>query len=192
MNPTLAAPDEDPFLWLEEIDGAASVDWVSAQNATTLQRFGGTTTQADADALAAIMDRPDNIPFITRRGEAIYNFWRDADHVRGLWRRTSLASFRTETPDWQTVLDVDAFAEAEGQDWVFHGAAVLPGSNARPNAAIADRLRMLRRFIVFLPDLFMLRTYTRALAVHVQTDKNQRSKLTPADGIGAAATGVGS
>ena len=129
MNPTLAAPDEDPFLWLEEIDGAASVDWVSVQNATTLQRFGGTTTQADADALAAIMDRPDNIPFITRRGEAIYNFWRDADHVRGLWRRTSLASFRTETPDWQTVLDVDAFAEAEGQDWVFHGAAVLPGSN---------------------------------------------------------------
>lgn len=129
MNPTLAAPDDDPFLWLEAVDGPAALEWVAAQNAVTQQQFDDAATHDDAVALAAIWDRPDNIPFITRRGAHIYNFWRDAVHVRGVWRRTSLDLFRTDAPDWQTVLDVDALAEAEGEDWVFHGAGVLAGTN---------------------------------------------------------------
>ena len=136
-RPTLAAPDDDPYLWLEDIDGAAAVAWVAGQNAATLQAFAGTEVQADADALAAVWDRPDNIPFVTRRGGQLYNFWRDAVHVRGLWRRTSLASFRKDAPDWEAVLDLDALAAAEGEDWVFHGATVLPKSNDRAMLALS-------------------------------------------------------
>ncbi len=125
IQPNLLEPDEDPRLWLEEIDGAAALEWVAAQNARTLAAFDDAALQADADALAEIMDRPDNIPFITRRGGQIYNFWKDAEHVRGLWRRTTLESYQTETPDWETVLDLDALAEAEGEDWTFGGADVI-------------------------------------------------------------------
>jgi prolyl oligopeptidase len=128
LRPTLAAPDDDPWLWLEEIDGAAALDWVAAQNARTLARCGGPDVEADRDALAAILDRPDNIPYVTRRGRHLYNFWRDAAHVRGLWRRTTLESFRTDAPAWEAVLDLDALAAAEGEDWVWHGATVLPDS----------------------------------------------------------------
>lgn len=126
LNPTLSTPDTDPRLWLEEVDGAAALAWVAAQNARTEARFADAAVARDQDALAAIMDRPDNIPFITRRGGQIYNFWKDATHVRGLWRRTTLDSFKTEAPAWETVLDIDALAETEGADWVFHGAVVLP------------------------------------------------------------------
>ena len=59
-------------------------------------------------------------------GERVYNFWRDDTHERGIWRRTSLASYRTAAPQWETVLDVDALAKGEGKAWVFHGANCLP------------------------------------------------------------------
>ncbi len=126
FQPTLADPDNDPRLWLEEIDGKAALAWVAAENARTLAQFNDAAVARDQDALAEIMDRPDNIPFVTRRGKYLYNFWKDAKNPRGLWRRTSLASFQTDTPDWETVLDIDALAATEGEDWVFAGSNVLP------------------------------------------------------------------
>ncbi len=131
LRPTLAAPDEDPYLWLEEVDGAAALAWVTARNAETRARFDGPGVAADQDALAAILDRPDNIPFVTRRHGWLYNFWKDATHVRGLLRRTTLESFRTDQPDWESVLDIDALAEAEAEDWVFQGSTVEPRQGRR-------------------------------------------------------------
>ena len=89
-RPTLAAPDDDPYLWLEEIDGERALAWVEAQNAATLARFGDARFAADRETLAAIFDRPDNIPLIARRGVQVFNFWKDAAHPRGLWRATTL------------------------------------------------------------------------------------------------------
>src|SRR5499427_9933496 len=83
-RPTLEAPDDDPYLWLEEIDGEGALAWVEAQNAATLARFGDARFAADRDTLAAIYDRPDNIPVIARRGLRVFNFWKDAAHPRGL------------------------------------------------------------------------------------------------------------
>src|SRR5271165_886793 len=117
-RPTLAAPDDDPYLWLEEVDGARALAWVESQNCTTLARFGDARFAADRDLLAAIFDRPDNIPLIARRGLWVYNFWKDDRHPRGLWRATSLTSFRTEAPDWEILLDLDALAAEEGEDWI--------------------------------------------------------------------------
>ena len=130
-RPTLAAPDDDPYLWLEEIDGERALAWVEAQNRATLARFGDPRFAADRDTLAAIFDRPDNIPLVARRDTKLFNFWKDAAHPRGLWRATTLDSYRTEAPEWDTLLDLDALAEKEEEDWTWSGAATIPGSHDR-------------------------------------------------------------
>jgi prolyl oligopeptidase len=114
---------EDPFLWLEDVHGARAQDWVKAENARTLgilegdPRFPG--LQADAQTIAEAADR---IPAPSFLAGAVYNFWQDADHVRGLWRRTTVEDFASAAPAWVPVLDLDAVAKAEGANWVFHGA----------------------------------------------------------------------
>jgi prolyl oligopeptidase len=130
-RPTLGSPDDDPYLWLEEVDGARAIQWVEAQNAATLKRFGDAGFAADRDDLKAILDRPDNIPYVARRGGRLFNFWRDAEHPRGLWRVTDLASFRADQPGWEVLLDLDKLAGEEGEDWVWGGASTLPDSHAR-------------------------------------------------------------
>jgi prolyl oligopeptidase len=80
-RPTLSAPDDDPYLWLEEIEGSRALDFVARQNRVTLDKFGGAAFERDRDMLAAIYDRPDNIPFVGRRGAHLYNLWKDATHA---------------------------------------------------------------------------------------------------------------
>jgi prolyl oligopeptidase len=130
-RPTLAAPDDDPYLWLEEVEGARALEFVTAQNRRTLDQFGGARFAADRDMLEAIYDRPDNIPFVARRGRHLYNIWKDAANPRGLWRRTTLDSFRTASPDWETLLDVDKLAADDGVDWVQNWTFTRPGEHRR-------------------------------------------------------------
>jgi prolyl oligopeptidase len=130
-RPTVDQPDDDPYLWLEDIEGTRALAWVEAENDRTLKTFGGAQLAADRDTLAAILDRPDKLPLVVRRGPWLYNFWLDAKNPRGLWRRTTLESFRLEQPAWEIVLDVDALATAEGEDWIWGGAATRPGTHDR-------------------------------------------------------------
>jgi prolyl oligopeptidase len=130
-RPTLGAPDDDPRIWLEDIEGEAPLAWVAEQNAKTLARFGGSQYAADTDTLAAIFDRPDKIPYVTRRGGLLYNFWQDADHPRGLWRRTTLDEFVKDAPAWETLLDLDALASAESEDWVWGGSSTFAPAHER-------------------------------------------------------------
>ena len=123
---TPASPDDDPYRWLEDVQGERALDWVRERNAQARQQL----TQhprfaAMRDGLLQILDSRDKIPYFVRRGDALYNFWRDADHPRGLWRRTTLAEFRKPQPAWDTVLDLDALARAEGENWVWAGATCL-------------------------------------------------------------------
>ena len=128
-RPTLTAPDDDPWLWLEEIEGIQALDFVERQNSLTLAAFGGKTFEHDRDILAAIYDRPDNIPYVSRRGNDLHNLWKDASHPRGLWRRTTMAEFRKASPDWETMLDIDQLAASEGEDWLLSQIATMPGSS---------------------------------------------------------------
>jgi prolyl oligopeptidase len=130
-RPTTAAPDDDPYLWLEEIESARALAWVETQNVSTMQRFADDDFAADRDTLERIFDRPDNIPFPNRRGGKLFNPWRDAEHPRGLWRTTSLESFRSDVPIWDVLIDLDALAAAEGEDWVWRGAVTLPAAHDR-------------------------------------------------------------
>ncbi|UPK27385.1 prolyl oligopeptidase family serine peptidase [Bradyrhizobium sp. 195] len=128
-RPTLSAPDDDPWLWLEEIEGKQALDFVERQNQLTLQAFGGKAFEHDRDLLAAIYDRPDNIPYVSRRGTDLHNLWKDATNPRGLWRRTTLTEFRKASPAWETMLDIDKLAASEGEDWLLSGIATMPGSS---------------------------------------------------------------
>jgi prolyl oligopeptidase len=120
-----AARDTDPHQWLEEVDGASALDWVRDRNAAAHAELGGPGLEATRSAILEVLDSDDRIPEVSRIGDHLYNFWRDAAHPRGLWRRTTLASYRGTDPDWEIVLDLDALARDEGESWVWHGATVL-------------------------------------------------------------------
>ena len=130
-RPTIAAPDDDPHLWLEEVEGERAVDFVEQQTRRTLDAFGGAQFERDRDLLADIYDRPDNIPYVSRRGGLLYNLWKDTKNPRGLWRRTTMEEFRKPHPEWETLLDVDKLAAEENQDWLLSGIQTLPGKHPR-------------------------------------------------------------
>jgi prolyl oligopeptidase len=117
---------DDPYLWLEEIDTAEVRAWVDARNRETIAALGDAQFETDRKAVLDILDAADRIPWIHQRGTFVYNFWQDAEHRKGLWRRTTLASYRGDDPDWDVVLDVDLLAKTEGQDWVWRGCTTLP------------------------------------------------------------------
>lgn len=134
-GPQLPAPDgtTDPWQWLEDVTGEDALAWVREHSARA-------EAELDEDGLSAtlqreileILDAPDRIPGVVKRGDHLYNVWKDAEHERGLWRRTTLDSFRTDDPQWEILLDVDELNCAEGEDWVWHGASLLRPAPGEP------------------------------------------------------------
>jgi prolyl oligopeptidase len=117
--------DSDPHLWLEDITGDDALQWVEAHNEPTLADLGGERfEQMRADALE-VLDTDSRIPYVRRRGGYLYNFWRDATNPRGLWRCTTLDSYRTANPDWDVLIDLDELAAADDENWVWAGAEVI-------------------------------------------------------------------
>ncbi|WP_435054040.1 prolyl oligopeptidase family serine peptidase [Mesorhizobium australicum] len=131
FRPTLNAPDDDPYLWLEDIEGERALDWTASQSARTLGLFGGTQFQRDRAALTAIFDRPDKTLQIKRHGHYLYNFWQDARNRRGLWRRSTLACYMKAEPQWEALLDLDAVAVCDGEDWIWAGTSIEPERRER-------------------------------------------------------------
>ena len=117
---------DDPFLWLEEIEGDRALEWVHARNKECFdelqadERYAKFLSQAET-----LLNAKDRIPYGSLRGKYVYNFWQDAEHVRGIIRRTSPESYRTDSPEWETVLSIDALAKAEDENWVYKGIAWL-------------------------------------------------------------------
>jgi prolyl oligopeptidase len=115
----LAAPTTaDPYLWLEEVNSPRAMEWVKKENDKTTAALEKDPRYAGLykDALA-IAEAKDRIPMPSSLDGAIYNFWQDAEHVRGIWRRTTLESYRTASPNWATVLDLDTLATTENANW---------------------------------------------------------------------------
>ena len=90
------------------------------------------------DRAQAILTATDRIPSPSFLGDGIGNFWQDATNPKGVWRRTTLASYRTATPQWETLLDIDALSKAEGKDWVFKGADCLAPDDTRCLINLSD------------------------------------------------------
>lgn len=118
--------DEDPFLWLEDRTGKQALDWVHRQNeATTGELQSDPSYQAYFQTALDLMTAEDNIAVGSALNGHVYNFWQDKTNVLGLWRRTPVASYKTEKPDWDTIIDFDNLSAKEGVKWVFSGASRL-------------------------------------------------------------------
>ncbi|MCJ0977626.1 prolyl oligopeptidase family serine peptidase [Rhodococcus sp. ARC_M12] len=126
------AISDDPYLWLEDVTGDAALAWVRERNEVTVEALGGAAFDATEASIREILDTDARIPYARRRGQFLYNFWRDAEHVRGVWRRTTMDEYRTENPAWDVLLDLDALGAAEDENWVWGGAQVL-----RPDQRLA-------------------------------------------------------
>lgn len=115
----------DPHIWLEQIDDEKALNWVRSRNDLTVAQF----TQNDRfrgfqERIRTILDSDDRIPMFQACGEILYNLWQDKDHPKGLWRRTTLEEYRKARPDWDVVLDLDALANTEDENWVWGGAII--------------------------------------------------------------------
>jgi len=129
----------DDHLALEQVDGAEAMAFVRASNDKALAALTGDpryeTFRAEAEAILTATDR---IPTPSFLGEGIGNFWQDATNPKGVWRRTTLESYASADTRWETLLDVDALARAEGKDWVFKGASCLAPDETRCLISLSD------------------------------------------------------
>ncbi|MFB8005289.1 prolyl oligopeptidase family protein [Nocardia sp. NPDC056000] len=116
----------DPYLWLEEVTSERALDWARAHNEVVLERFAASERFSGLESrILAMLDTDTRIAYPGRRGRWLYNYWRDGAHPKGLWRRTTFAEYTKDEPAWEVLIDLDALAEAEGENWVWGGAAVL-------------------------------------------------------------------
>ncbi|HAQ34519.1 MAG TPA: S9 family peptidase, partial [Alphaproteobacteria bacterium] len=132
-------PDNDPRVWLEEVEGEEALDWARSQNERTFARLQGDPRfeEFQAEALE-IYQSEDRIPYGSYRDGHIYNFWQDAEQTHGLWRRATLDSYLSDSPEWDVVLDLDALSEEEGINWVWRGADCLAPDYARCMITLSD------------------------------------------------------
>ena len=129
-NPEAAgfSPDriEDPYIWLEDVEGEEALNWVDRQNEQSVGYLESLPTFDELyDRNLEILNSGDRIAAPDLRGDHVFNFWRDATNTRGLWRRTTVEDYVAGDPDWEPILNLDALAEAEGEDWVWKGASCL-------------------------------------------------------------------
>ena len=116
----------DPYLWLEEVQGDKALAWVRERNAVSTALLQAQPLFADNRAkVLDVLNNRDQIPRVTRRGDYLYNFWRDAKNPRGLWRRTHLEEYRKVQPKWDVLIDLDALGKAENENWVWGGSDCL-------------------------------------------------------------------
>jgi len=117
----------DPYLWLEDVQGARALSWVREQNArSTALLQADPDYQRDYDALLKLMDATDRIPYGTLEHDYVFNFWQDAEHPKGIWRRTGIAQYAKASPEWEVLLDLDKLAVDEHENWVWKGAECTP------------------------------------------------------------------
>ncbi|MFG2059189.1 prolyl oligopeptidase family protein [Micromonospora sp. NPDC048930] len=156
---------DDPYLWLEDLEAADAAAWVRERNAETLSALTGSERFAALRAeIREVLDAEDRIPYPGWRGDHLwYDFWTDATHPRGIWRRTTLEQYRRAEPEWDVLLDVDALAAQEGENWVWQEVTVLrPGydrclislSRGGADAVVVREFDLVRR--AFVADGFTL------------------------------------
>ena len=123
MSISTVSTGSDPYAWLEDVTGDKPLAWAKQQNTRTEAELAADPGFARLKTrLLEVLDSKEKIPGVEKIGDWYYNFWKDAQHERGLWRRTTLEEYRKPQPQWETVIDLDALGKAEGENWVWHGA----------------------------------------------------------------------
>lgn len=143
----------DEYQWLEAVESPEALAWVAEQNQHSLpQLMAHPMYDTLYESSLEVLNSDARIPSVTRRGDYLYNLWRDAEHPRGLYRRTTLDEYRQAAPAWETILDLDALADAEQQNWTWGGIDCL----------YPDYDRCLVSFSVAGSDAVMVREYSIA------------------------------
>src|SRR5271170_7495265 len=123
LQPSGGARVDDPYLWLEDVHGEKPLAWVKQENAKTLQVLAADPDYAkDYDSVLKVLDATDRIPFGSLDHQYVFNFWQDAEHHKGIWRRTTIADYASASPHWEILLDIDKLAVDEHENWVFKGS----------------------------------------------------------------------
>ncbi len=119
--------NDDDYLWLEDIDGKKSMQWVKKHNQITKEKLTNNKLYSDLFKQAlTVLDSKSRLPVVSQNGEWLYNFWQNKEHPRGVYRKTTLKSFNESNPQWQTVLDMDEYSKKHNQNYDFHGMSCLP------------------------------------------------------------------
>lgn len=153
--PSSSSTEVDPYLWLEEVESERALDFAKASNEACLAALGDPTTSSTGtyDRILKVLESNDRIPSVSQFGHdeetgepVLFNFWKDSQNPKGLWRKTTLESYQTESPQWETVLDVDQQAEKDGISWVWKGSTLLSrardeGKPKMPNRALLSLSR---------------------------------------------------
>jgi prolyl oligopeptidase len=117
----------DPYLWLEAIESPEAMTWVKAHNGKSLPKLMNDVRYGQFEKeVREILLAKDRIPSPSLRNGWIYNFWQDATYVRGIFRRTRIEEYKKASPNWETILDLDALAKAENENWVWKSSSCLP------------------------------------------------------------------
>lgn len=133
-----AAQQDDPYLWLEEVEGERALAWAAERNAATLGAFEALPVFGELEAAALeVLASSDRIVYPSVQGDHIYNYWADTDHPRGVYRRASWESYLSGDPAWETVLDIDALAEEEGVPWAYRSMSCLAPEHRRCLVALS-------------------------------------------------------
>ena len=123
---SFAYAQEDPYLWLEEVDGQEALEFIEKHNATTLEELSAHEDyQLIFDKSLAIYNSTEQIVYPTIRGNYVYNFWQDSIHVRGIYRRCPIETYKNGIPVWETLIDIDALSEQDSVKWVYNGSDAL-------------------------------------------------------------------
>jgi prolyl oligopeptidase len=124
---TQPSDKSDPYAWLEDVHGAKPLAWAAERNKKSLAVLKTDLRyQKNYDSILQVLDAPDRIPSGSLRHGFVYNFWQDVKNPKGVWRRTSIPDYANPAPNWDILLDVDALAKNEKENWVFEGAECAP------------------------------------------------------------------
>jgi prolyl oligopeptidase len=178
------ANGDDPYLWLENVTGERALSWVHEQNAISTNELERSPDfEPIRNRLLAILDSKEKIPYVSKHGKFYYNFWRDQNNVRGLWRRTTLEEFKKPQPDWETVLDLDQLSAAEKENWVWKSYDVLYPTYDRclislsrggADASVVREFDLTTKQFVtngfFLPEAKSAATWRNRDALYIGTD----------------------
>lgn len=164
LNAQSMNADADKYLWLEEVSSQRSLEWVKARNEASVRTLSALPGFDDTKrGIQEAMDSRERIPFVEKKGEYLYNFWKDAEHPRGILRRTTLSSYKTTSPKWQLVLDIDKLARDENENWVWGELDCLEPSAHRCLVSLTrggGDSRVIREFdtgsLKFVSDGFVL------------------------------------
>eukprot|EP00986_Skeletonema_menzelii_P008670 scaffold3756_cov142-Skeletonema_menzelii.AAC.4 len=127
--------EEDPYIWLEEVESPESIEFAKSANAKCLAELGNPSETDTYKRVLTALQSDDRIPHVRMLGYdedtgdmLLYNFWRDANSPKGIWRKTTMQQYQSDDTEWTTVLDLDKLAEEEDISWVWKGYTALPRS----------------------------------------------------------------